>query len=144
MNVREGTALIRIETAEMHVPTGHVLFIDGVPGIRRSLTSFFAVHDMPVRAVPDWRKGGQDFETSNPSLIVLDLPLRADDRLRPFRDIQSRSDVPVIVTIDHKCDGSDRVLPLEMGADDYLTKPLSMRGLLAAFARCSGEGKSEE
>ncbi|MET4201918.1 CheY-like chemotaxis protein [Bradyrhizobium sp. LA8.1] len=86
---------------------------------------------MPVRAVPDWRTSRQDFEASNLSLIVLDLPLGGDDRLRPLREIRSRSDLPIIVTTDHQCDESDRVIALEMGADDHLAKPFGMRELLA-------------
>lgn len=131
MSVREGTALIRTDTAEMLVPTSHLLLIDGDPNIRRSLASFFEAHNMPVHAVPDWRTSRQDFEASNLSLIVLDLPLGGDDRLRPLREIRSRSDLPIIVTADHQCDESDRVIALEMGADDHLAKPFSMRELLA-------------
>ncbi|MGM4872742.1 response regulator [Bradyrhizobium sp. 956_D2_N1_5] len=111
-----------------------VLLIDGDPGIRRSLASFFEAHNMPVRAVPDWRTSRQDFEASNLSLIVLDLPLGGDDRLRPLREIRSRSDLPIIVTTDHQCDESDRVIALEMGADDHLAKPFGMRATSTSFS----------
>lgn len=66
-----------------------------------------------------------------PSLIILDLRLGQDDGLDLLREIRSNSDVPVIITTGHRLDEIDRVVGLELGADDYVTKPFGLRELLA-------------
>jgi two-component system OmpR family response regulator len=66
-----------------------------------------------------------------PSLILLDLRLGQEDGLDLLREIRSNSDVPVIITTGHRLDEIDRVVGLELGADDYVTKPFGLRELLA-------------
>src|SRR6202041_2665544 len=66
-----------------------------------------------------------------PNLVILDLRLGHEDGLDLLREIRSRSDVPVIITTGHRRDEIDRVVGLELGADDYITKPFGLRELLA-------------
>lgn len=66
-----------------------------------------------------------------PDLVVLDLRLGQQDGLDLLREIRTESDVPVIITTGHRRDEIDRVVGLELGADDYLTKPFGLRELLA-------------
>jgi len=66
-----------------------------------------------------------------PNLVILDLRLCQEDGLDLLREIRSRSDVPVIITTGHRRDEIDRVVGLELGADDYITKPFGLRELLA-------------
>ena len=66
-----------------------------------------------------------------PSLVILDLRLGREDGLDLLREIRSNSDVPVIITTGHRRDEIDRVVGLELGADDYITKPFGLRELLA-------------
>jgi DNA-binding response OmpR family regulator len=66
-----------------------------------------------------------------PDLIVLDLRFDQEDGLDLLREIRSRSDVPVIIVTGDRRDEIDRVVGLELGADDYVTKPFSLRELLA-------------
>ena len=66
-----------------------------------------------------------------PSLVILDLHLGQEDGLDLLRHIRATSDVPVIVITGHRRDEIDRVIGLELGADDYLTKPFGLRELLA-------------
>jgi DNA-binding response OmpR family regulator len=110
---------------------GHVLFIEDDPATRQSLASFFEEHNMPVRAVAGRHEFGRHLAGSNPSLIILDLCLGQEDGLVLLREIRSRSDVPIIVTTGDRRDEIDRVVALELGADDYVTKPFSMREVLA-------------
>jgi two-component system OmpR family response regulator len=65
------------------------------------------------------------------SLVILDLRLGQEDGLDLLREIRSRSDIPVIITTGHRRDEIDRVVGLELGADDYITKPFGLRELLA-------------
>jgi two-component system, OmpR family, response regulator len=66
-----------------------------------------------------------------PDLVVLDLRLGQEDGLDLLREIRASSDIPVIITTGHRRDEIDRVVGLELGADDYLTKPFGLRELLA-------------
>jgi DNA-binding response OmpR family regulator len=63
--------------------------------------------------------------------VILDLRLGQEDGLDLLREIRSRSDVPIIITTGHRRDEIDRVVGLELGADDYITKPFGLRELLA-------------
>src|SRR5271166_6746156 len=65
------------------------------------------------------------------NLVILDLRLGQEDGLDLLRHIRSNSDVPVIIITGHRRDDIDRVVGLELGADDYLTKPFNLRELLA-------------
>jgi two-component system, OmpR family, response regulator len=69
--------------------------------------------------------------TREPNLVILDLRLGQEDGLDLLREIRSHSDVPVIITTGHRRDEIDRVVGLELGADDYITKPFGLRELLA-------------
>ncbi len=65
------------------------------------------------------------------SLVLLDLQLGREDGLDLLRDLRARSDLPVIIMTGHRRDEIDRVVGLELGADDYILKPFSLRELLA-------------
>ena len=65
------------------------------------------------------------------SLVILDLQLGQEDGLNLLREVRSRSDVPVIIITGYRPAEIDRVVGLELGADDYMTKPFNLRELLA-------------
>jgi DNA-binding response OmpR family regulator len=65
------------------------------------------------------------------NLVILDLRLGPEDGLDLLREVRINSDVPVIIITGHRRDEIDRVVGLELGADDYLTKPFNLRELLA-------------
>lgn len=64
-------------------------------------------------------------------MILLDLELGQEDGLDLLREIRSHSDVPIIIMTGHRSDEIDRVVGLELGADDYIVKPFGLRELLA-------------
>jgi two-component system, OmpR family, response regulator len=68
---------------------------------------------------------------NQPDLIVLDLQLGQECGLDLLRELRARSSIPVIITTGHLRDEIDRVVGLDLGADDYITKPFSLRELLA-------------
>jgi two-component system, OmpR family, response regulator len=70
-------------------------------------------------------------QAREPSMIALDLKLGQDDGFDILRDIRASSDVPVIIVTGHRSDEIDRIVGLELGADDYVVKPFSLRELLA-------------
>ena len=69
--------------------------------------------------------------TKDVNLVILDLRLGLEDGLDLLREIRSSSDVPVIIATGHRRDEIDRIVGLELGADDYVTKPFNLRELLA-------------
>jgi two-component system OmpR family response regulator len=73
----------------------------------------------------------RNFAEGEPDLVILDQRLDQEDGLDLLREVRTRSDVPVIITTGDRRDEIDRVVGLELGADDYLTKPFSLRELLA-------------
>ena len=108
-----------------------VLVIDDDPAIQHMLANYLAQHNMHVVSVLRKQDATRQLAASEPSVVLLDLRLGSDDGLDLLRDIRSRSDVPVIITTGHRRDEIDRVVGLELGADDYITKPFGPRELLA-------------
>jgi DNA-binding response OmpR family regulator len=105
--------------------------IDDDPSMQHMLADYLARHSIQVAAALQRREVARHFAATEPDVVILDLRLGADDGLDILRDIRSRSDVPVIITTGHRRDEIDRVVGLELGADDYITKPFGPRELLA-------------
>ena len=108
-----------------------VLVIDDDPALGQMLTEYFTRNDVESMLASSREDGLFHQEKFDPDIIILDLQLRKDDGLDLLRDLRTRSDVPVIIITGHRLDEIDRVVGLELGADDYLTKPFGMRELLA-------------
>src|ERR1700722_11466965 len=98
--------------------TGHVLIFDDDPVMRQMVARYFEEHSMPVSAVSNRAGLSRHLAVTNPCLIVLDLPLGQDDGLDVLREIRAHSDVPIIIITGHRLDEIDRVVGLELGADD--------------------------
>jgi two-component system, OmpR family, response regulator len=87
-------------------------------------------HGVAVVHVADGRRGLSEALSGRFDVVLLDLMLPGKDGLEVCRELRARSDVPVIV-LTARGEEADRVMGLELGADDYLAKPFSPRGLLA-------------
>ena len=98
--------------------------------IRRLLQDYLAKQGYRAVAVPDGRGMWQAMEHARFDLIVLDLMLPGEDGLTLCRDLRARSNTPVVM-VTALGEETDRIIGLEMGADDYLAKPFSPRELLA-------------
>src|ERR1700722_7551795 len=108
-----------------------ILVVDDDPTMQNMVVNYLEQHDMRVFAASKSQEGARQVAETVPSLIILDLRLGPEDGLDLLREIRSQSDVPVIITTGHRHDEVDRVVGLELGADDYVTKPFSLRELLA-------------
>src|ERR1700742_894734 len=111
--------------------TGHIIVVDDDPSLRQMVTRYLEDHNIPAKSVSNRIGLNRHFEGTHPSLIILDLRLGKDDGLDLLREIRSHSDIPVIITTGHRPDEIDRIVGLELGADDYIIKPFSLRELLA-------------
>jgi two-component system, OmpR family, response regulator len=108
----------------------HVLVVDDDLEIRTLLREYLQKNGYRVTAVADGRGMWAALQQAQPDIIVLDLMLPGDDGLTLCRDLRARSDVPVIM-LTARGEETDRIVGLEMGADDYLAKPFNPRELLA-------------
>ena len=108
----------------------HILIVDDDAEIRSLLSQYLVKNGLRVTAVADGRGMAQALDGGRIDLIVLDLMLPGDDGLTLCRNLRAKSDTPVIM-LTARGDETDRIVGLEMGADDYLAKPFSARELLA-------------
>jgi two-component system OmpR family response regulator len=108
---------------------GHILVVDDDAMVRQTITK--EEHNVPAASVSSRQDLSRHLEKAHPSLILLDLRLGQDYGLDVLKEIRSHSNVPIIIMTGHSREELDRVLGLELGADDYLAKPLSPRELLA-------------
>ncbi len=108
----------------------HILIVDDDAEIRSLLSQYLVNNGLRVTAVADGRGMWQALDAGRIDLIVLDLMLPGDDGLTLCRNLRAKSDTPVIM-LTARGEETDRIVGLEMGADDYLAKPFSARELLA-------------
>jgi two-component system KDP operon response regulator KdpE len=109
---------------------GRVLIVDDEEAIRRSLARALSARGYRVEAAADGVEALEVAGSFGPDLIVLDLNMPRLDGLSVCREIRSRSSVPILV-LSVREDERDKVAALDLGADDYLTKPFGIDELLA-------------
>ena len=108
-----------------------VLVIDDDPSMQHMIVDYLEQQNMRVIATAQRQEAIRQFTASEPHVVILDLHLGQEDGLDLLREIRSRSDWPVIFITGHRRDEIDHVVGLELGADDYVTKPFGLRELLA-------------
>ena len=111
--------------------TTRILVVEDDHVMRDMVVDYLADHNMRGLSASGSQEVARIFAQSEPDLVVLDLRLDREDGLDLLREIRTRSDVPVVITTGDRRDEIDRVVGLELGADDYITKPFSLRELLA-------------
>lgn len=105
----------------------HIIVVEDEPVTRALYTAYLERADYRVSPV----ENGAQLQAALPAdLVLLDLELPGDDGLRIARELRARSPIPIII-VTRRGEAIDRVLGLELGADDYLVKPPEMRELLA-------------
>jgi two-component system OmpR family response regulator len=118
----------------MNAPdSDHVLIVDDDREIRDLLTTYLVKNGLRVEAVPTGRHMRAMLEEKGPfDLIILDLMLPGEDGLTLCRDLRAgKYKTTPILMLTARAEEADRILGLEMGADDYLPKPFAPRELLA-------------
>ncbi|MEN9485283.1 response regulator [Sphaerotilus montanus] len=111
-------------------PPGHILVVDDDPALRALLSEYLGENELRVTAVASGREMNAVFDQEAIDLVVLDLRLPGEDGLQLARALRERATVPIVL-LTGKAEEADRVMGLELGADDYVTKPFSPRELLA-------------
>lgn len=109
---------------------GHVLVVDDDHEIRDLLGRFLGKHGYRVTTVEDGKEMWRALDDWAFDLVVLDLMLPGEDGLTLCRNLRAKSQIPVIM-LTVMGEETDRIVGLEMGADDYIAKPFNPRELLA-------------
>ncbi len=108
----------------------HILVVDDDAALRELLTEYLGENELRVTAVANGAAMHEAFDREAIDLVVLDLRLPGEDGMQLARGLRERAAV-AIVLLTGKAEEADRVMGLELGADDYVTKPFSPRELLA-------------
>ncbi len=107
-----------------------VLVVDDEPAILRALRTLLTRHGFQVELAETGRQALESYSYHRPDIILLDLGLPDIDGLEIVRDIRGRADTPIVI-LSVKGAERDKVTALNLGADDYLTKPFGVDELLA-------------
>ncbi len=107
-----------------------ILVVDDEPTLRETLADALASEGYDVVVAEDGRRALEVFRAENPDLVLLDLMLPELSGIEVCRIIRAESDVPIVM-LTAKDSEIDKVVGLELGADDYVTKPFSLRELSA-------------
>jgi DNA-binding response OmpR family regulator len=112
-------------------PAGRILVVEDDPAVQKALRRLFETEGYMVEVQADGRAAVESFQATPPSAIVLDLRLPKLSGREVCKEIKAASPTMPIIVLSAASDVSDKVLLLELGADDYVTKPFSPRELLA-------------
>ncbi len=108
----------------------HILVVDDDPQIRELLQEYLADNSLRVSSASTGKQMVALLDDEAIDLVILDLRLAGEDGMTIARTLRDKSAIPIIIVTGVR-DEADRVMGLELGADDYLTKPFSPRELLA-------------
>jgi DNA-binding response OmpR family regulator len=111
-------------------PSAGVLVVDDEPMVREVVAKYLQIDGFEVHEAADGDEAMLWLDDHQPDLVVLDIMLPGSDGLSVLRHIRSIGDVPVIL-LTARADEVDRIVGLELGADDYVVKPFSPRELTA-------------
>jgi len=120
-----------IATTNAAKPNGRILVVEDDPAVRKVLRRLFETEGYVVELQGDGRGALESFQASAPAAVVLDLRLPRLSGRDLCKEIKAQAPTLPIVVLSAASDVSDKVLLLELGADDYVTKPFSPRELLA-------------
>jgi two-component system, OmpR family, response regulator len=107
-----------------------ILIVDDDAEIRSLLGEYFEKNGYRVKAVADGRGMRAALRSAHPDIVILDLMLPGEDGLALCRELRTRTNLPILM-LTARGEETDRIVGLEMGADDYVAKPFHPRELLA-------------
>ena len=121
--------------SESNLP--HVLAVDDDPAIRNLICEYLTDNDLKVTVAADGQEMTAALAEYAIDLVVLDLRMPGEDGMKIARRLREQSSLPIIV-VSGRLDEADRVMALELGADDYLPNHLARANCWLASARCCG------
>jgi DNA-binding response OmpR family regulator len=128
----------------MTLNVAHVLAVDDDPSIRQMIVDYLGDHDFRVTAIAAGRQIAEIMARETIDLVVLDLRLPGEDGMDIARELRKEyAGLPIIILTGRRNE-ADRVMGLELAADDYLTKPFSPRELLARIRALLRRSRAQE
>jgi two-component system, OmpR family, response regulator len=133
----KGLDAMNVSSLIEQVPRGSVdrqlcvLLVEDDLALQRMILNYFEENSIRTLMATSHKEMVHQLAGNDVSLVILDLRLGLEDGLDLLREVRLNSDLPVIIITGHRRDDIDRVVGLELGADDYLTKPFNLRELLA-------------
>jgi two-component system, OmpR family, response regulator len=112
-------------------PSPHLLIIDDDREIRQLLAKFLGEHGYRISQAADVKSAQKILGNARLDLIILDLMLPGEDGLSLFRNLRAQKNNTPVMMLTAMADETDRIIGLELGADDYVTKPFNPREVLA-------------
>ena len=122
----------------------HVLAVDDDPSVRQMIVDYLGDNDIRVTALSSGQQIAEVMARDTIDLLVLDLRLPGEDGMQIARKLREESAGLPIIMLTGRKDEADRVMGLELGADDYLTKPFSPRELLARIRALLRRTRSQQ
>ena len=120
-----------------------ILLVDDDAELADLLREYFAGHDVSLEVAPDGRDGLSRLNSEAYDAVLLDVMLPGEDGFEVCKRIRESSDVPVIM-LTARGDDDDRIVGLDLGADDYVPKPFNPRELLSRLRAVLRRSKSAE
>jgi two-component system OmpR family response regulator len=130
------------ESTSLPPPT-HVMVVDDDPSVRQMVIDYLGDNEIQVTALASGRGIADVTARETIDLLILDLKLPGEDGMDIARRIRADSNMPIIMLTGRK-EEADRLMALELGADDYLTKPFSPRELLARIRALLRRSRAQE
>jgi DNA-binding response OmpR family regulator len=131
----EDGSILHLATSSLANPRAcvpaHILVVDEDPTELQTVIDYLGENDMRAVSASGRHEMARHLAESEPHLMILNRRHGEMDALNLLREIRSRSNIPVIITNRDRCDHIDRVVGLELGADDYVTRPFCLRELVA-------------
>jgi two-component system OmpR family response regulator len=124
----------------------HILLVDDERSIRDPLSAFLQKNGYRVTAAPDAESARKALGANAIDMLILDIMMPGEDGLSLCRHVREKGDMPIIL-LTARSEETDRIVGLEMGADDYVVKPFSPRELVArikTILRRAGAGTTRE
>lgn len=123
-------------------PEIRIVYVEDDERLARLTTQYLNAHRVEVTLVTRGDLALAEVQRVHPDVVLLDLMLPGADGIEVCRQLRSRSDVPIIM-VTARTEEADRVLGLEGGADDYVSKPFQSRELLARIRAQARRGRGE-
>jgi len=124
-----------------------ILIVEDDRNIRKGLIDNFQMEGYDVMYAEDGQQGLELAESEKPNLIILDITLPKLNGFEVCKELKARGILTPIIILSSRSDEVDKILGLEMGADDYVTKPFSPRELMvrvkAVLRRVTGTGQDQ-
>ncbi|MET0210165.1 MAG: response regulator [Burkholderiaceae bacterium] len=127
----------------MTAASPHILVVDDDPALRELLSEYLKENEFQVTTVATGPEMKAVLQENVVDLVLLDLRLGGEDGMQIARELRGTSQVPVII-VTGKQDEADRVMGLELAADDYVTKPFSNREMIARIRAVLRRYQSQE